>query len=225
MKDSMSKLKKISIILPVFLFFSCASGDIYSELVKNFSVLFSNPEDISKEKIESIPYASMQARLGRSENILIILEEENEDLLKWTSSNLVKIYTRNGYVMRLTGLGNELDNLELDRDHPINKGSFVNINPEEIFTSYYTFKNPNLFMLPVKTKIKYIKDEEILIFNDLKSTKLYKEYSLDNLISWSFENYFWINNEGEVVKSIQSFTPKNPKIFLKLTKKYKKPGN
>ena len=97
--------------------------------------------------------------------------------------------------MRLTGLGNELDNLELDSDHPIKKGSFENINPEEIFTSYYTFKNPNLFMLPVKTKIKFIKDEEISILNNLISTKLYREHSLDNLISWSFDNYFWINNE------------------------------
>ena len=51
----MSKLKKISIIFPVILLFSCASGDIYSELVKNFSVLFSNPKDISEEKLNQFP--------------------------------------------------------------------------------------------------------------------------------------------------------------------------
>ena len=220
----MNRLKIIFIILPSFFFFSCASGDIYSELLKNFSILFTNPGDISKEKIDSIPYASMQVRLGRSENILIILEEENNDLLKWTSSNFVKIYTKNGYVIRLTGLDNELDNLELDKNHPINKNNFESFNQNEIFTSYYTFKNPNLFMLPVKTKIKFIKDEDILILNNVINTKLYKESSIDNLISWKFDNYFWINSEGEVIKSVQNFTPKNPKIFIKLTKKYKKPG-
>ena len=33
----------------------------------------------------------------RQKNILIVLEEEKDDILKWTSSNLIKIYTKNGY--------------------------------------------------------------------------------------------------------------------------------
>ena len=45
--------------------------------------LFSGPEDISNEKINSVPYASF-SQLGRGSNALLVLEEEKNGLLKWT---------------------------------------------------------------------------------------------------------------------------------------------
>ena len=53
--------------------------------------------------------------------------------------------------------------------------------------------------------------------------RLYEEISTGNLISWQFKNLYWINDQNEIIKSVQNFTPKNPEIYLKLTKKYKKP--
>ena len=139
----------------------------------------------------------------------------------WTSSNLVKVYTKNGYVLKLKGLGNELDKIELDKDHPIINRNFSNL--EKTYTSFYTFNNPKLFRLPVKTKFNYIKDEKLLVVGRTLNTKLYEEVSLRNLISWKFRNLFWVDAEGNVIKSRQSFTPKNPEITILLTKKYKKP--
>ena len=60
----------------------------------------------------------MQARVGNAPNSLVVLEEVNGDTLKWTSSNFIKIYTLNGYVIRLKGFENELDNIDLDINHP-----------------------------------------------------------------------------------------------------------
>ncbi len=179
----MNNLKPFLFLIPLT-FLSCVNGDIYSELARNIINLLSEPEDIAHSKIESIPYASMQVRLGRSDNTLLILEEEKNGILKWTSSNLIKIYTKNGFIIRLTGLDNELDQIELDKKHPILTGNF-NKNFKS-YTSFYTFNT-------------------------------------DNLISWQFKNLYWINNQNEIIKSVQNFTPKNPEIYLKLTKKYKKP--
>ena len=86
----------IGILLSVFLT-SCTAGSIYRELSDNLLMLFSTPDDITKSQIDSVPYATMQARFGKSKNSLIVLEEEKNDVLKWTSSNSVKIYTKNGY--------------------------------------------------------------------------------------------------------------------------------
>ena len=164
----------------------------------------------------------MQARIGRSNNSVIVLEEDQNNILKWTSSNLIKIYTNRGYVVKLTGLKNELENLELDKFHPALSGNF-DFDEEKIFTSFYTFDNPKLFRLPVKTKISFIREEEITIMGKLKKLKLFEEKSLENLISWDFINLLWVNKEGYIIKSKQSFTPKNPEIYLQLTKKYIKP--
>ena len=199
----------------------CANDSIYSELLKNFTILVNGPEDISQDVVDRVPYASMQARLGNSKNSLIVLEEDRDNILKWTTSNYVKIYTQNGFVVRLTGLGNELQRIDLDKNHPANFIQF----PEDkiVVTSFYSFENPQLIRLPIKTMFSYVKDEKITILGKEIDTKVYKEESLKNLISWRFENKYWINENKEIVKSIQYFSPKNPPIHLLTTKKYLKP--
>tara|TARA_B100000989_G_C19387658_1_gene404341 strand:- start:101 stop:754 length:654 start_codon:yes stop_codon:yes gene_type:complete len=216
----MNRFSNLIILCTLFLY-SCVNGSIYSELSNNLKFLFFDPQDISTEKINSIPYASMQARLGRGNNTLLILEEDQEGILKWTSSNLIKVYTQNGYIIKFKGLDNELEYLELDKDHPINQDNFD--IKKDSFTSFYTFNNPKLFRLPVKTKINYLGKEKVQILETTYEARLYEEISLKNLISWEFRNLYWIDISGNVIKSVQKFTPLNPEIKLKITKKYKKP--
>ncbi len=218
--DFMNNFKRFIILHLVFLS-SCAGGDIYSELFNTINTLISGPKDISADKINSIPYASVQVRLGNGQNTLLVLEEENQGILKWTSSNSIKMYTKNGLIKKFKGLDNELDNVELDKHHPIEVGNFD--LKEESFISFYTFNNPKLFRLPVKTKIRFIKEEKLKVLDEYFDTRMYEEESLDNLISWNFKNFYWVDLDGTVIKSIQSFTPKNPKITIIYTKKYKKP--
>ncbi len=200
---------------------SCSSGTIYSELFNTMSSLLTEPKDIPLEKINSVSFASMQARIGRSKNSLIVLEEERDNILKWTSSNNIKIYTLNGYVIRLSGLENELENIELDRKHPVltKNFTFEKVN----LTSFYSFDNPRLINLPIKTEMYFDRDDFIYLQGVKIKVRIFIEKTKQNLISWKFENELWVNDEGEILKSIQSFTPKNPKIYTLLTKKYKKP--
>ena len=215
------KSRILSIYILIFLV-GCANDSVYSELYKNLTNLIKGPQNISQEVIDKVPYASMQARIGNSNNSLIVLEEDKNDILKWTTSNYVKIYTQNGFVIRLTGLGNELRMIDLDRNHPAISTSFP--KDDISLTSFYSFENPQLFRLPVKTVFSHEKNEEISILGKKVLTQVYKEKSIENLISWKFENKYWVNDKNEIVKSIQYFSPKNPPIHLQTTKKYKKPN-
>ncbi len=217
----MNNFSSLTLIFIFISFVSCSNGSIYSELIESFSIIFKEPRAVSKNSVDSIPYSSKQARIGRSQNSLIVLEEVKGDILKWTSSNYIKIYTKNDYVIRLTGLGNELDNLELDKSHPAITKDFTKVINKEL-TSFYTFNNPSLFRLPVKTKFLFIEEQEIEILGEIVKTKLYKEKTTKNLISWNFENFFWVNEDRDIVRSIQNFSPNNPQIYLLSTKKYKK---
>ena len=201
---------------------SCSSGSIYRELFNSISILFETPKDISNNEVEKIPYDVMQVRLGRSKNILIVLEEVKDDILKWTSSNQIKVYTKNGLIVRLTGLENELDLLELDKNHPLNTNQF-NINDKLDLLSFYTFKHPNLFRLPVKTKFYFLRSENIDLLGNSIKTNLFVEKAQKNLINWEFSNYYWISDQNEVLKSIQSFTPLNEEMHLKMLSNSKKP--
>lgn len=215
------KIRILSVSI-LFILSGCANDSIYSELYRNLTNLIKGPQNISQEVVDKVPYASMQARLGNSSNSLIVLEEDRNNILKWTTSNFVKIYTLNGFVTRVTGLGNELQRIDLDKNHPAILTKFPD---EEIsLTSFYSFENPQLFRLPVKTVFLYEKNEEIDVLGKKVQSKVYKEKSMENLISWKFENKYWVNEKKEIVKSIQYFTPKNPPIHLQITKKYKKPN-
>ena len=212
---------KFFLFLTPLLFYSCVNGSIYSELANNLKILISGPEDISTKKINSIPYASLQVSLGRGNNSLMILEEDIDGTLKWTSSNLIKMYTKNGIIVKFKGLDNELDRIEFDKNHPIYQENFA--IKKDSFTSFYTFNNPKLFRLPVKTKISLIGKEEVEVLGTFHQTKLYEEVALPNLISWKFRNLYWIDESGFIIKSRQNFTPRNPEINILVTKKYKKP--
>lgn len=216
-------MRKIPILLFSFLLFTaCSNSGIYRELGQSIMNAFNYDEDIPSSEIIKIPYASMQLRVGATPYTLIILEEEKDDILKWTSSNLIKIYTLNGKIIRLTGFQNELTELELDPKHPLVETNFKEFK-KEIYTSYYTFRNPNLFRLPVKTKFKILGEETISILDEEVETFILEERSEKNLINWKFTNLYWISiKDNEVVKSKQSFTPKNPEVNFKILKKYKK---
>ena len=208
-------------IISTLVLTSCVNGTIYGELLSNLSSLFFEDNNISIEKVNSVPYASLQVKIGNSKNSLLVLEEEVNDILKWTSSNLVKIYTKNGYVIKVSGIGNDLSRLELDKDHPAISKNFDDV--DHIYTSYYNFENPKLYQLPIKTKFSFIKEETLDVFGKMITLNLYKEVSLTNLIDWDFENLFWVNKKGEIIKSIQNFTPKNKPLSILEAKKYKKP--
>ena len=210
------------LILILVLTMSCSSGSIYRELFNSISILFETPKDISNNEVEKIPYDVMQVRLGRSKNILIVLEEVKDDILKWTSSNQIKVYTKNGLIVRLTGLENELDLLELDKNHPLNTNQF-NINNKLDLLSFYTFKHPNLFRLPVKTKFYFLRSENIDLLGNTIKTNLFVEKAQKNLINWEFSNFYWISDQNEVLKSTQSFTPLNEEMHLKMLSNNKKP--
>ena len=209
------------IIVLAILLNSCANN-IYNELGSILSEMFSN-KDISQEEINRIPYASLQMKIGRSPFSLIVLEEDLGDSLKWTSSNLIKIYIKNGKIIKYSGIDNELVSLQMDPNNPLLTGTLTNSTDEDL-TAFYTFRNPDLFDMPIKSNFKFLFEEEIIYLGKKIMVHKFIEKSYENLIRWNFENLYWINPvNNEVIKSIQNITPKNPRVEYKITREYKKP--
>ena len=76
----------------------------------------------------------------------------------------------------------------------------------------------------MSTEIIFLGEEEVTILDKKIKTKKYQEKALKNLINWKFKNIYWVTEDGlTLVKAIQNITPRNPKVFYKTLKKYKKP--
>ena len=67
-------------IISTLVLTSCVNGTIYGELLSNLSSLFFEDNNISIEKVNSVPYASLQVKIGNSKNSLLVLEEEVNDI-------------------------------------------------------------------------------------------------------------------------------------------------
>ncbi len=217
-------MKFLLITLPTIFLISCGHVGIYEELAVAIKDIVSSPKDLTLEEVNKVPYASMQVRLGRAPNVLVVLEEERQGVLKWTTSNQIKIYTKNGKIVRLTGTENVLEKVDLDPNYPLLNKKILNANLDISIVSFYSFKNPNLYNLAVRSEFKFVKKEKIKILGEEFDTLLFEEISDQNDIYWNFKNYYWVDEKEKIVlKSIQDFTPKNPQLFFTVTKKYKKP--
>ena len=217
-------MKFLLITLPTIFLISCGHVGIYEELAVAIKDIVSSPKDLTLEEVNKVPYASMQVRLGRAPNVLVVLEEERQGVLKWTTSNQIKIYTKNGKIVRLTGTENVLEKVDLDPNYPLLNKKILNANLDISIVSFYSFKNPNLYNLAVRSEFKFVKKEKIKILGEEFDALLFEEISNQNDIYWNFKNYYWVDEKEKVVlKSIQDFTPKNPQLFFTVTKKYKKP--
>ena len=217
-------MKFLLITLPTIFLISCGHVGIYEELAVAIKDIVSSPKDLTLEEVNKVPYASMQVRLGRAPNVLVVLEEERQGVLKWTTSNQIKIYTKNGKIVRLTGTENVLEKVDLDPNYPLLNKKILNANLDISIVSFYSFKNPNLYNLAVRSEFKFVKKEKIKILGEEFDTLLFEEISDQNDIYWNFKNYYWVDEKEKIVlKSIQDFTPKNPQLFFTMTKKYKKP--
>ena len=65
-------------------------------------------QEISKELVESIPYASLKMRIGKGSNGLLILESLQDKETTWVSADQVVIVLEEGRIIRTLGLNNNL---------------------------------------------------------------------------------------------------------------------
>tara|TARA_Y100001935_G_scaffold184600_1_gene153194 strand:+ start:5967 stop:6620 length:654 start_codon:yes stop_codon:yes gene_type:complete len=184
------------------------------ELMK--SIISDTNDEISWNKIEKIPYASILLRVGSSQEALLILESRINDSNIWISSDQIYIEEREGRVVKTAGLFNNLNGIF---------GNLSFIDTEEGNTEYrvyyYSFSNPNLENLEVFIKQTFIGKETIPLRSGERILNRYEEEFDSPSIGWKGKNIFWTDNKKKVIKSLQSITPKIQKLSIEEAKPYK----
>ena len=107
-------LNRYFIIIIFFVTCSCSSlsnniASGYSDafkLAKNY--LYGSEDNINKELVNAIPYASMKVQIGRGPVALLILEQISNDVEYWVSADRAYIAIRNGRIVQTSGLTNNL---------------------------------------------------------------------------------------------------------------------
>ena len=226
MLSNFFKLLKTLFILSVFVLFSCASLNsdtvastyfIAFEALKD-AVLGNGDDEITKDLVERIPYASAKLKIGRSKPGLVILEGIKDKKFTWVSSDEVFITVENGRIIRTVGLFN---NVTAYRSPNQSFKKFIeNDNPIVDYFVYYSYDKPFLSELKIQVNLINKGLEKVSILGEEKSLVLIEEHISNEYIGWKEKNQYWLDpNDFFVWKSIQHISPKLPQFSLEVTKK------
>tara|TARA_B110000503_G_C7007792_1_gene354347 strand:+ start:135 stop:737 length:603 start_codon:yes stop_codon:yes gene_type:complete len=184
---------KLLLHIPLFFISSCTvMYPLTSEIVqsvnkKNINInLYASPSSDSKSIINS------------DNKYMLVKGNELVNSSKWISTRGSSvIVTSNGRLIKTTGLEY---NFSL-RNNFIFKNIISSLNPYHYVTSDILFDNPSSGYLELNSRYS-------LANNDVKCECIVlKEDFIVKSISWSGINYYWIDNDYKVIKTLQHIHP------------------
>ena len=189
----------------------------YVEAFKNISSFFKdkvNP-NITKEVVNSIPYASSILTIGKGVPGLIILAEVRGPEQTWVSADGVYLVISNGKIIKTSGLNNNLTQSILP------KISFEGLREKQPYNFLYYLSYDKPFLNDLKLEARLIKlgKEEVKILDSIVLLHVVEETLSNDYIGWKIRNKYWIDDEGFVWKSIQNISPRLPPFVIEVTKK------
>jgi len=170
---------------------------------------------ISRDLVNSIPYASLSLKIGKGPKGLLILESKRKNEEVWVSADEVYLVTKNGRIISTQGLINNLTSLIL----PSELTNLSQFDKDIVYKYYYSYDFPTLNNLEVEVVLEDMGIKEVTILGEKKELTLIEEHIKNTYLGWSVQNSYWIDEDGFVWKSIQNVSPKLPPISFEVTKK------
>jgi hypothetical protein len=218
--------KNIQLIILCMFLSSCASLD-RNKIAPSYFAAYSSikgaifgyeDNNITKDLVSSIPYASAKVKIGKASSGLLVLESKKDNKTSWISADNVLLLIKDGRVIRTLGLSNNLSSYESVSQ------SFKDLlsTPEPLFNyySYYSYDKPYLRNLRVEVSLSIKGPEDVELLRGVRSLILVEEIITNKEINWTKKNKYWIDPDNYFVwKSIQYISPKLPKLVFEVTKK------
>lgn len=182
---------------------------------------------LTSDKIAELPYASSFVRINDGAQLFMVLAfaEPNPTTgvmqLKWLSSDKAMIVTENGRVVKTLGLAQA--NLQSIESSLKTAPTFSELLKKQISrNASYSWKTTNHYLYYYQANITPIISTSELISTPLwqkQTTLVYETVNIKSLDT-SFTNRYWVDTQGEVVKSLQYLGPKLGKIEMTILKPF-----
>ena len=168
-------------------------------------------EDISRQTVNNIPYASISAKIGKGPRSLLVLGDKLGSDLYWYSADNAVLTTRNGRIMKTAGFPENIKNTVLGTRDPVNRKFHQEDFPRHS-QRIIDLDTGNNFGIPITSQYTLLGPRKISISEIDIETVLVKEFNSVKTVNWSFTNYYWSDiYDGFIWKSRQhisrSFDP------------------
>ena len=154
--------------------------------------------DVPRDRVAAIPYATLGVRLGSSDQNVLVLASKNGDNLLWVAGKTVALTTRHGRIVRTAGFAHDLSGIQ----------SVPSAAPESDRLNYlYDFAEQSRFGVAVRCSRTDLGREQLVILGVPRDTDHVAEECAAAEMDWNFRNEYWSDSAGFVWKSRQYVAP------------------
>lgn len=188
----------VFLIRYIFIFF--ISSCTYIDALFEFRIL--NEDDkIVNEDFQKLKTSSAIYLVNKKKSLATLINKDNE-LEKWQLNNSVVLISNNGKIVKSIGLKYDFE--------LINYKNFTDIKTSS--KALLKFKDPDSGYL------NYIYSYKQLPKHKHSEHRVIEENFSVPLISWNGKNYYWLDENGVIIKSEQMVSPFGDKIVLEKVK-------
>ncbi|WP_199482668.1 YjbF family lipoprotein [Vibrio owensii] len=177
--------------------------------------------ELTPEEVEAVPYASAYLKIGDQKQVFVVLAfaEQNpltgNTQLKWVSADKAMVVTENGHIVKTIGL--QTTNLAgVYGDVPAYSNSSAQ------YALSYDWPEQYRYGFPARVERSRQGQESVVTPISSTVTDIYTEVVTFTSLEKSVENQYWVNSEGEVVKTRQHLGPDMVPVELTILKGYSK---
>lgn len=186
------------------------------------TILKKSPEINYDQLARKIPYANIIVQRNGHEAILVLAYSIGPEL-QWVSSDHAMLITQHGILKRTFGLKNNLNDLRYLKGFNPYQQSLAAIHSNQSAQGILSLTPQKLYALPFKAEFIPMGKRTILTADGLKKTIKIKEWVSVSTIDWRYTNCFWIMpNTGQVIKSVQYFSPHQAPLSIEVVKTFVK---
>jgi hypothetical protein len=160
-------------------------------------------DKVSPEEAAAVPYASLGVRVGRGQQVMLLLAGGEAGERLWTSGLNIALTTRDGRIQRTAGFGHDLGGLQAFGPPGEENGATV--------TRWLAdFPDLKLYSIPITCSQRQTGEETIVILGkDIHTLHRTEDCaSTSPLLNWTFENSYWSDpRSGLVWRAIQHVHP------------------
>lgn len=202
-----------TLILIIFALQACAALDI-QEYPRVAKVILFGAQDInvSKDFYDSASYSFAHVEIGRFKKSIMVLASIKDGNFLWVGPAGEKIFTRNGKIFKTYGLEYNIKNIEVK--------DLTFSNKFQKYTSIIQLQNPDA-LITKRYELTPVKEETYNFNESIQHSKsvngFFMEFREDfktEKLRWSGENYYWLNSDGRVVKTVQKYHPFESSVIM-----------
>ncbi|MBR9789401.1 MAG: YjbF family lipoprotein [Vibrionaceae bacterium] len=216
------KWKRLLLILPISsLMFGCTQK--INDVSATVQEAYGNYIDVelTPQEIEDVPYASAYLKIGDQKQIFVVLAFAEQSpvtgktQLKWVSADKAMVVTENGHIVKTVGL--QKNNIAgIYGEVPAYTTSITK------FDLAYDWAEKYRYGFPAKITRTYKGKEVVTTPVSSTSADVYRESVEFPSLSETVENLYWVDEQGQVVKTRQHLGPNMAPIELTILKGYSK---